>query len=105
MIIQVGTGDPMLDMLGLMSPSALDFDPRTAYRDVFSAGDCDANVRELARLLGFGAHLPYVTTSACGTFLIWQLPRMAKYRDFVGALTVSPSNLPPTSMGDQPDPP
>ncbi len=70
MIIQVGTGDPMLDMLGLMSPSALDFDPRTAYRDVFSAGDCDANVRELARLLGFGAHLPDVTTSACGTFLM-----------------------------------
>ena len=71
-VIQVGTGDPMLDMLGLMSPSALDFDPRTAYRDVFSAGDCDTNVRELAHLLGFGAHLPNMATSQYGNFLMLQ---------------------------------
>ena len=77
MRIQVGTGDPVLDMLGLMSPSALDFDPRTAYRDVFSAGDCDANVSELARLLGFGVHLPNMATSLYGNFHIYMaIPRL-----------------------------
>ena len=57
----VGTADPMLTMLGLISPSALDFDAATAYRDVFCAGDCDSSVRELARLLGFGARAPAAT--------------------------------------------
>ena len=49
--------DPLLEMMGLMTPEALDFSEETNYRDAFCGGDCDSGVMELAGLMGWGDDL------------------------------------------------
>ena len=53
---RVGEAEPMLDMLGLVSPGALNFEEGN-YRDAEFLGDCDAGIAELVRRLGWQADL------------------------------------------------
>ena len=53
---RVGESEPMLDLLGLMSPGALNFE-EGQYRDAEFLGDCDAGIAELVRRLGWQADL------------------------------------------------
>ena len=59
---RVGESDPMLDMLGLVSPGALTFDEGN-YRDAEWLGDCDAGICDLARRLGWEAELELLVAS------------------------------------------
>ena len=53
---RVGETEPMLDLLGLVSPGALNFE-EGQYRDAEFLGDCDAGIGELVRRLGWQADL------------------------------------------------
>jgi hypothetical protein len=53
---RVGENEPMLEMLGLVSPGALNFE-EGQYRDAEFLGDCDAGIAELVRRLGWQADL------------------------------------------------
>ena len=60
---RVGETDPMLEMLALRSPGALDFGP-TNYRDAEFLGDCDDGIRDLARGLGWHDELAALVAAA-----------------------------------------
>ena len=59
---RVGESDPMLDMLGLVSPGSFIFD-ESNYRDAEWLGECDAGICDLAQRLGWEAELESLVAS------------------------------------------